>query len=183
MARVPHLSREDLPQDKREIYDQISRQRGHVARPFQALLNIPDLAEKVAGVGEQLRFGPSMLPPDVRETVMLATARELGSQYIWTYHVPQAREAGVREEVVNAIRDGTPVRRLLPKEGVFVQFAQELLRDRKVRDTTFSAVEHLLGRQGTVELVVTIGYYALLAYMMAALEVELEPETPPLLPQ
>ena len=45
------------------------------------------------------------------------------------------------------------------------------------------AVEHLLGAQGTVELAVLVGYYALLAYVMAALEVELEPEMPPLLPQ
>ena len=183
MSRVPYLSREELPEGKRAIADQIASRRGRVERPFQALLNSPELAGKVAAVGEHLRFHASTLPPQAREIATLATARELKSQYIWSRHVPLARDAGVREEVVKALRDGTPVRRLLPKEGVFAQFAQELLRDRKLRDATYGAVEHLLGRQGTVDLVVTVAYYALLAYVMHALEVELEPEFPPLLPQ
>ncbi|MCZ6789023.1 MAG: carboxymuconolactone decarboxylase family protein [Chloroflexi bacterium] len=183
MSRVPYITREDLPEEKRTVYDQISSHRGNVARPFQALLNSPDLAGKVAAVGEHLRFQLSTLTDEIREIVTLTTAREMDSQYEWSRHVPWAQAAGVREEVVNAIRDGTSLRRLLPKEAVFVQFTQELLRDRKVRDTTYSAVEHLLGMQGTVDLVVIIGYYALLGYTMAALEVELEPEFPPLLPQ
>ena len=62
----------------------------------------------------------------------------------------------------------------MPKEAVFVQMAQELLREKKVRAATYSAVEHLLQRQGAVELVVTVAYYALLAYVMHALEIEPE---------
>ncbi len=183
MARVPYLSREDLPEDKRAIYDHMVSERGRVTRPMQALLNSPDLAGKVAETGFHVRFHSSALPPEVREIVPLATARELNSQYIWSRHAQLAQDSGVREEVVNAIRDGTPPRKLLPKEGVFVQFVQELLRDKKIRDATYAAVEHLLGRQGTVDLVVTIGHYALMAYVTAALEIELEPGFPPLLPQ
>ena len=182
MSRVAYVTREELPEEKRPIYDQIASRRGDVARPFRALLNSPDLAGRVAAVGEQVRFHSPALPDEVREIATLTTARELDCQYEWSRHVPWALTAGVREEVVNAIRDGTSLRGLLPKEAVFVQFTQELLRDRKVRDTTYSAVEHLLGTQGTVDLVATIGYYAFLGYMMAALEVELEPEFPPLLP-
>lgn len=183
MSRVAYITREDLPEGKRTIHDQIASHRGDVARPFQALLNSPDLAGKVAAVGEHVRFQLSTLTDEIREIVTLTTARELDCQYEWSRHVPWAQAAGVRDEVVDAIRDGTPLRRLLPKEAVFVQFTQELLRDRKVRDTTYSAVEHLVGTQGTVDMVVVIAYYALLGYTMAALEVELEPEFPPLLPQ
>ncbi len=181
MARVPYLAREDLPESKRAIYDQMSSQRGRVTRPMQALLNSPDLAGKVADVGFHVRFH-SLLPADAREMVTLTIARELNSQYIWSRHAPLARDAGVREEVVDTIRDSLSLRSLLPKEAVFIQFAQELLRERKVSDTTYSAVEHLLGRQGTVELVVTVAYYSMVASMVAALEVELEPDFPPLLP-
>lgn len=183
MARVPYITREDLPEEKHSIYDQIASHRGDVAHPFRALLNSPDLAGKVAAVGEHARFQLSTLTDEIREIVTLTTARELDCQYEWSRHAPWAQAAGVRDEVINTIRDGTSLRRLLPKEAVFVQFTQELLRDRKVRDTTYSAVEHLVGTQGVVDLVVVIGYYTLLGYMMAALEVELEPEFSPLLPQ
>ncbi|MBI4201148.1 MAG: carboxymuconolactone decarboxylase family protein [Chloroflexi bacterium] len=180
MPRVPYVSREDLPPDKRAFYDQIASRRSHVARPFAALLNSPEVAARVAAVGEQLRFASPVLPPDVREIATLATAQQLGCQYVWTHHVASAREAGVREQVIETIRDGAPPRRLLPKEGVFVQFARELLGDRRVRGSTFTAVEHLLGVQGVTELVVTIGYYALMCYAVAALDVELEEGVQPL---
>ncbi len=174
MVRVPYLSREDLPPEKRTIYDQIIGRRGRLPRPFAVLLHSPEVTGRVAAVGEYLRYDSPALPAEVREIATLATARHLGCEYVWGQHVRLAKEAGVREEAIKLIGDGAPPRRLLPKEGVFVQYTRELLDDRSVSDATHSAVEHLLGRQGTIDLVVTIGYYALLCYVSAALEVEPE---------
>ena len=182
MARVPFLTRDGLPSDKRVLYDQVAAHRGHVARPFAALLNSPDVASRVAMIGEQLRYVSSTLSSDVREIVTLTTARALKCQYVWTHHCDSARQAGVREEVVEAIREGSPPQRLLPKEGVFVQFTRELLEDKRVRDATYSAIEHLLGQQRAVDLVVMIGYYSMLCLAINALEVGLEEGVAPLLP-
>ncbi len=182
MVRVPYVSREDLPPGKRDIYDQIFSKRHSVPLPFSVLMNSPELAGKVAAVGEHLRYGDSTLPASVREIAVLATGQALKCQYVFTHHVPPAKEAGVADDVINAIRDGVPTRRLLPKDGVIVQFARELLGEKKVHDATFGAVEHLLGMRGTVELVATIGYYAMLCYVNNSLEVGLEEGVAPLLP-
>jgi len=181
MARVPYLTREELPPGKQPIYDRIQETRGAVHRPFSALLNSPDAAEKVAAVGEYARFHSS-LDPVVREMVILTVARELDSQYEWTHHEPIARRAGLRDEVIEAIRDRKAPQGLIRKEAVFIQYTQELLRRRKVTDATFQAVVHLLGTQGTTDLTVTIAYYTMLAHILAAFEVELEEDNPPLLP-
>lgn len=183
MARVPYVSKDDLPAEKQALYEQIASQRGHVARPFTALLNSPEVAARVAAVGEQLRYAAPSVSPEVREIVTLTTARELRCQYVWTHHVASAEATGLSEEVIDTIEDGSPPRRLLPKEGVFIQFTRELLEDKRVRDATYSAVEHLLGQQGVTDLVVTIGYYAMLCYAINALEVELEDGVEPLLPE
>ena len=182
MARVPFLTREDLPPDKQELHDQIASYRGHMARPFAALLNSPEAASRVAMLGTQLRYIAPTISPDVREIITLTTARVLNCQYIWTHHCDSAKQAGVREEVVEAIREGGPPRRLLPKESVFIQFARELLDDKRVRDATYSAVEHLVGQQGTVDLIVTIGYYAMICLAVNALEIDLEEGVASLLP-
>ena len=182
MARVPYLSREDLPPQNRGLYDQIASQRGPVAPPFAALLNSPEVAARIAAVGEQLRYVSPAVSAEVREIVTLATARELGCQYIWTHHVASARQAGVREEVVAVLGDGTPTHGLTPREATLVQFAREVLAERRGRDTTYGAVEGLLGPQGAVDLVLTIGYYAMLSYAVNALGVELEEGVAPLLP-
>ena len=108
MTRVPYLTRDDLPSDKRDLYDQVAAHRGHVARPFAALLNSPEVASRVAMIGEQLRYVSTTLSSDAREIVTLTTARILKCQYVWTHHCDSARQAGVREEVVEAIREGGP---------------------------------------------------------------------------
>ena len=60
------------------------------------------------------------------------------------------------------------------KEGVFTQAARELVRDGTLTDRTFQAILHLLGPSQTVDLVVLVGYYALLHRVIGALGVELE---------
>lgn len=180
MARVPYLSREELPASQREVYDRIGQARGGVARIFRALLNSPDLAGRVAAVGEYVRFRAE-IDPAARETTILSVAREMNCQYEFTHHVPLARRAGVRDLVIEGIRDGT-TRGMIPKEMVFVDYAKQVLRGR-ANDATFAAIEHLLGRQGAVDLTMTIGYYAMLAHTMMALGVELEEDLEPLLPQ
>ena len=182
MARVPLLNREDLPPDKKELYDQIAALRGHVARPFSALLNSPEIAASVARIGDLLRYESPKIPEDIREIITLTTARVFDCQYVWTHHVESAKQSGISEEVIEVIRDGPTPRKLLPKQAVFVQFTRELIEGKKVRSSTYSAVDHLLGQAGTVDLIITIGYYSMLCLAINALEVELEEDVSPLLP-
>ena len=188
MARLPYVSREELPQDKQHIYDRIAETRGgaetrgEAPRAFQALLNSPDAAEAVAALGEYLRF-KSTLDPMIREIAVLSTARELGSQYEWTHHEPIARQAGVRDEVIESIRSGRAPMGLPAKEGVFAQAAKELVRDGTLSERTFQAILHLVGPQATVDLILLVGYYAMLSRAMDALGVELESGLQPRLPE
>lgn len=181
MARVPYAARIDLPADKKHIYDRIASTRGSVPRVFQALMNSPEAAEAVAGVGEYLRY-KCPLDAVIRETAILSVAREMNDQYEWSQHEPVARKAGVREEVIEAIRSGKAPMGLPAKEGVFVQAARELVRTGVVSDRTFQAVHHLLGTRLTVDLVVTIGYYSMVARCIKALDVELDDGLKPGLP-
>ena len=182
MPRVTYLTREDLSSDKQGLYDQIAAHRGHVARPFAALLNSSDAAARVAALGDQLRYIAPTISSEIREIITLTAARILKCQYVWTHHCDSAKQAGVREEVVEAIIKGGLPRRLPPKESIFIQFTRELLENARVRDATYSAVEHLLGQQGTVDTIVTIGYYTMLCLAVNALEIDLEEGIAPLLP-
>ncbi|MBI4199589.1 MAG: carboxymuconolactone decarboxylase family protein [Chloroflexi bacterium] len=184
MARLPYVTRDSLPPEEQELYDRMASPNERLINIFAVLMHSPKLARRIASMVTYLLFRCSeTLSPQAREIVILTTARELECQYEWTHHIPWAKKVGLRDEVVEAIRDGLPVRRLLPKEGVFVQFARELVKERRVQDATFNAVLHLLGPQGTMELTVTVGYYAMLAHVMPALQVDLEQGLTPLLPE
>ena len=73
------------------------------------------------------------------------------------------------------------VRGLIPQESVYVDYAKQVVHN-KVNDATYTAVEHLLGRQGAVEVTVLSGYYTMLGLSMMALGVELEEGVENLLP-
>ncbi len=181
MAREAYLSRDDVPSSQRHLVDGITAKRSRLAHPFAALLHSPEAAARVASVGSYVRF-ESGLDAQVRELAILATARANGSQYEFTYHVPLARRAGVSEEAIVALQQDTAPDGLAPEERLVVHYVQELLRDRKVSDATYTAAQKRFGLKALVDLTVLVGYYTMLAYVMHALEVELEPDVAPLLP-
>ena len=178
MARVPYISREDLPADKQRLYDHIESTRGSIdgkgmPNSFRLLLNSPNAAEAVGTLGEHVRLR-STLNPAIRETAILGVARALNSQYVWAHHEPVARSVGVRDQVIESIRSGRAPMGLPPKEGVFAQAGKEFVRNGALSKRTFQAVEHLLGPQGAVELVVVVGYYAMLNAVLGSLGIDLD---------
>jgi len=178
MARIPYVSREDLPAERQSLYDHIERTRSGIdgkgmPNSFRLLLNGPDAAEAVGALGEHIRLR-STLHPAFRETAILGVARALDSQYVWAHHEPIARAVGVRPQVIESIRSGRAPMGLPPKEGVFAQAGKEFVRSGALSERTFQAIEHLLGPEGAVELVVVIGYYAMLNGVLGSLGIELD---------
>ena len=178
MAKLPLVSREDLPADKQPVYDRIAASRGSVLNVFRAMLNSPDAAGAVADLGAYLRYGSS-LDPASREIAILTVSNELRCDYEWTNHLPEARAAGVSDQVIDAIRSGRAPMGIPAKEGVFAAAARELLRDHALSDRTFQAIEHLVGPQQTVDLILLVGYYSMLARILLTLDVELDDGTAP----
>ena len=181
MARVPYVQRGDLPPDRQRYHDSITEPRGgRLAKVFSLFLNAPEMAACIGEVGAYGRFR-SVVPDDVREIAILTTARELGCQYEFTHHVPIAKQAGVRDEVIEGIK-ARNTEGMRSEESAIVEYARQVLSNR-VDDATFAAIEGMLGRQGAVEATMIVGYYAMMGHTMLALGVELEEGVAPLLPQ
>ena len=170
MARVRPLEREDLPAEHRHIYDDIAGSRGRVQPNFKALLNNPLATARMAALGGYVRF-ETPLPPRVKMLAVLATAREFDGDYVWTANLPQARNAGVDEVTIQAIRERCAPQGLAPEDAVIVQFTLELLRQHRITDATFQAVQQKLGDAGVIDLLILIGYYGSLSHALSALEV------------
>ncbi len=179
MARVPYLDRDDLAEDDRHIYDRIAETRGSVEpdtpmpNSFRALLNSPGAADAVGRLGEYLRF-ESTLDPVAREIAILSVAQQTNSAYEWAHHAPVARQVGVSEAVIESIRTGRAPMGIPAKDGIFAQAVKELVSDGTLSLKTFQGIEHLLGPGGAVNLVVLVGYYAMLATALSALDIEVE---------
>lgn len=174
MARIPTLDREHLSSQGQAAFDQIAGSRGNVAVNFKALLNSPEATARFAHLGAYLRFeGP--VPNQLKEVAILAVARETDGHYVWTAHERLARKAGVRDKVIDAIRDRRVPQDAVPEAIAMVRYVWSLLRDHRVEEDLFREVQRYLGDQGMVDLTLLIGYYATMSLAISALDVEMEP--------
>lgn len=147
----------------------INGPRRGVFGPFVPLLHTPALLERVGALGEQLRFGGS-LPDRLRELLICAVARHTGNQFEWQLHAGLARQAGVAESVIAALRSGARPDAardgLADDEALALDAAQELLLHHGLADATWQRLQQGLGNTGAVELATLVGYFTMVCWIM-----------------
>jgi hypothetical protein len=156
MSRLSLVPINEVPPEMHSQYERVTEVGSGLENTYRALFSNPRLATKIADLEEIVSHGD--LEAWIRFTVALAVANERGNRVLWDSFEPLARRSGVSNAVIDGIAAGTAPRGLLPKEGIWVQFALEVIRD-KMRDSTWQAVTHLAGDSGAVSLAFTACYY------------------------
>ena len=174
MARTPTVTRESVPEREREAFDAFVANRGEIPTtgPGSVILNAPEVAQRALGLAQYLRTDTS-LNPRIRELAMLLAARENDCQFIWNAHAPAARREGLRDEIVDALRDKQDLPGLADDEAAVVNYGREFFRTHRVSQAAFDAVVAHFGVNGTTELTTLMGCYAMLAFNVNAFGVEL----------
>src|SRR5215210_8031884 len=182
MARLPSLTREQLDPEAQAVWDRAAASRGSVRGPTAFLMHHPAVADRVSELGAQLRFR-GVLPDADRELVILTAGREVEATYEWAAHEPLGREAGVRHEAIEVLRDQRSTAGLQPREALIIDTVRALYRDHRIPDELYTRVEAELGRQGLVELVALAGYYGLIGFVLNAFEADLPEGVTPAFPR
>jgi 4-carboxymuconolactone decarboxylase len=132
--------------------------------PTLAMLWSPDLADAIQRVGEKLMF-ESVVPTRHLELAILVTARRWTAQFEWWAHRVKAIEAGVAPATADAIAAGDAPD--LDADGAAVyNFATQLLNDGAVSDGVWDAVVERWKKQGAMELLCTLGFYTMAAFVL-----------------
>jgi 4-carboxymuconolactone decarboxylase len=180
--RVTPLTRRDQVQERhRAIFDTVAEGRGSVRGPFGILMHSPVLCRRHLDVGTFLRFN-SRLEADSRELAIIATAREKDCPYIWAAHAPAARQAGIGNAVVSAVRDRGDLAGVPAAERDIVDYTRQLAKDNAVAPVLFDRLQGRHGVPWLVELTCLIGHYGIVASILNAFEVAPAPDAELLLP-
>src|SRR6476469_5336894 len=107
MARLRHLDRDDLPEDSRFLFDNLSRERGTVGNLFRVMGHSPRLLHQFMRLGSDLR-SKTRIDPRLRELAILTVGRLTGAPYEYVHHVAIARRAGVTQEQIEVLPVGAP---------------------------------------------------------------------------
>ena len=190
-ARLPLLRRETLDTDGQRAYDVIvhpeSRYASGLRGPIGMWVYSPQMAEDLFPASTYLRFGTEK-DQRLTELVILATAREVRSQYEWTSHEPAGERAGLEPEIIDLVRRRADLDNLGEiagfgdRERTIVAFVREVVTEEKVTSATFSRALELFGQRGVMDLAGLVGYYGFVNTTLKTFDVQLEPGRERLLP-
>jgi 4-carboxymuconolactone decarboxylase len=139
---------------------------------FTTLARHPKLFEDFSRFAGRL-LRRSLLPDDVRETLILRTAYRCRASYEWAQHLEIARRIGMAEDVIAAIgtEGGEPADQDL---ALLISAADQLTVQHDLDDPTWAALRERFDEQQLIELCMLVGDYAMIAGVLNSLRVPLE---------
>jgi alkylhydroperoxidase family enzyme len=173
-ARVPYVTRNDLPEADREIFDQFLKERGtepgHVHR---VVANAPNLLRRFLGLANELR-NATQLDPKLRELALMTVGRLTEAEYEFTHHWNISLKVGVKREQLEHLADFESLAEFNDHERAVMRYALEATTKIKVSDTTFNALRGFLDDRRITELVMNVAFYNAVVRVLVPLGVELE---------
>ena len=116
------------------------------------------------------------------QLAVLIIAREIDQQYEWTAHEPAGLRQGLEQPVIDVVKYNRPVTGLSDKDATFITFGRTLYREHRVSSELWQKMVGHFGRQHTVQLMMIMGDYFRVGFMMNAVDQQLPADRKPLLP-
>jgi 4-carboxymuconolactone decarboxylase len=181
VAELPFDPATLSPQDK-AIYDaMVARRKSQGASfggPYAALMNHPQLCQKIEELGYYLKF-EGHLARDVYQFVVLSVARETRTAFEWADHVQHALAVGVPDAVIEVLRTHGVTGADYPDPyRLAALVSRAVLAWQNVPDTIQSDSIKAYGLYGFVELVVLSGFYQMFSAINQGFSVSLPQGTP-----
>ncbi len=175
MARVPYLTREDLPEADRQIFDNLVAERKQpVGNIFRTLAHTPNLLRRFLALGGELRNGTA-LDPKLRELALLTIGRLTSAKYEFVHHWNLALRVGVEHAKLEALADFERSPAFNDQERAVMRYAAEATTNVKVSDATWNALKGFLDTRRLMELVQNVAFYNMVVRVLVPCGVELEP--------
>jgi hypothetical protein len=176
LSRLPPVTPEDLDEEGRRLLAERPAARPgpgptHVTSysPRERSLGIPTGADSPVG-------------PRYFQLAVLIIAREIDQQYEWSAHEPAGLRQGLEQSVIDVVKYDRSVAGLSDKDATLITFGRTLYREHRVSSELWQKMIGQFGRQHTVQLMMIMGDYFRVGFMMNAVDQHLPPDRKPLLP-
>ena len=183
-SRLPSVKREALDPEAQKLYDNATkgvRSAAGLRGPSGIRLHDPRLAVLMEPSAEYIRYDSKLGQP-LTQVAMLVTAREMNCWFEWNGHEKQAKDAGVDQSVIDAIKYRKPLTGIGEKEAAIIQLGREDFEQHQVSSDTFARALKLLGKENLVSMLAVMGHQADTALLLTAFNQQLGPGEKALLP-
>ena len=167
---MPITAREQVAEADRATFDAMNKARGVLRGPYSILMYSPKFCVLVDAVSRYLRRH-SQVKPAYGELCIIAVAREKDCPYVWAAHIVAARQAGVSETAIAAVRERSSLTALQQQEADIIDYVRQLHRSHRVTQPLFDRLCEHHSIPWLVELTAIIGHYGMVTAQLNAFEV------------
>ena len=168
MSRIPYFEVDQATGKHAEFLDKL--------KPHLNIYRM--LANSEAGLKGFVRMGNALLyrcelDAGLRELAIVRVGRLSRAAYEVFQHERIAREAGVADEKLAALRDATiEAPAFTDHERAVLRYTDDVVRNVKASDKTLKAIQAFLTPGAVVELTLTIGYYMMVCRFLESMGVD-----------
>jgi len=176
--RLSPIDRSTCSGEARELLDGLADpSTGRALNIFGTLAHHPKLLKRWLVFGNHV-LGKSTLDARERELVILRVGWLCQAEYEWGQHVLIGRDAGLRDEEIARIAKGPDDAGWSEPDRQLLVAVDELHRDARISDATWSALSSRYDSQQLIDLVFAVGQYHLVSMALNTLGVERDPGVP-----
>lgn len=161
-SRIPPPGRAALDEQTTELLALAVTPNGQTAATIGLLAHNPQLVGPFLGWAAALHMD-GLLSARQHELLALRVAHNCGSEFEWDEHRGWAREAGLTDEDINNVAEGTCDR--TPEEAALLATADELHAGQFVSDQTLATLTEAIGTAAVVEAIMVVGQYTMLSML------------------
>ena len=176
LSRLPPVTREDLDEEGQRLLAQRP-----AAKPGPGPTHLTSYSPRERNLGVPTGVG-SPVGPRYFQLAVLIMAREIDQQFEWSAHEPAGLKQGLEQSVIDVVKYGKDVAGLADKDATLITFGRMLYREHRVSSELWQKMIGHFGRQHTVQLMMIMGDYFRVGFMMNAVDQHLPPERQALLP-
>jgi alkylhydroperoxidase family enzyme len=167
----PRLPLVDDPHDPllREQFDQLASGSG-ILNLHRMMAHAPALMKASGEMALALRRDTA-LARSLAELAILRAAQVVDSRYVWTRHLPLARQSGVTEQQLDELARWPRSAAFTPAQKAAIGFAETIAWGSTVSDAAFADLRRDFSPREIVELTIAVGFYLSTAIFIKALAV------------
>ena len=173
MARIPYINKDNATQEVAELFDKMKARGADVLNLWKMAAHSPATLIHLVRLGSAI-LSKTELDPKLREIAILRVAEILDCAYERKAHTMFGKDVGMTDEQVASIKDWESSSVFSAAERAALSYTDELTRNGKASQNTFSELEKHLSHKEMMELTITTGYYGMLARLLLTFEVDLE---------
>jgi 4-carboxymuconolactone decarboxylase len=176
LSRLPPVTAADLDEAGQRL---LAARTNFTPGPGPTHITIYSPRELDLGIpsGEKSPVGPRYF-----QLAVLITAREIDQQYEWSFHELAGRRQGLEQAVIDVVKYNRDVAGLSDKDATLITFGRALFREHRVSSELWEKMVSHFGRQRTVQLMMIMGDYFRVGFMLNAVDQHLPPGRDALLP-